>query len=218
MTNDTSAVPALPTLTEQEAHDLDTAITHLLYVVSDTVYKLGAALREMRNRQGYIALGYPSMEQYIKSLKPARRTIYNYLKADECLQKRLRYLNIDAQKLLETPHTNLLQIGHIILDKNEWGQWKYPDETVELWLQKAQELSNDELTKALKDDGVMKPDPLIIKFKPGAAFFRGSVSKDGSWVLTFRRCRPQWDITLQTLITSIKDKGLDITLKADENV
>ena len=212
-----SADIALTNLTEQEAHTLHITISHLFYHVTDTVFKLGAALREMRDRKGYVALGYNTMEEYITELKIKRRTVYNYLKVDQCFTDRIQYLpGVDPKKLLETPYSNILEINHIILDKNELGEWKYNNETVKHWLERAHDLDNIELVKALKDFGGIRPDPLVIKSKPCVYFHHGTISKDGSWVVEFRQYRPQWNISLQNLYDSLKGKKLQLIIKEVE--
>ena len=208
-------------MTPEQATKLHNEIVQLTYLATDVAYKLGARLKIMRDRRGYVALDYDSMEHYIQSLKEvARRHCYACLRLNRCLEERLGSLQIDPKLILETHYTKMLMISRFLLEKNDYGEWKYNNDIVVEWIHKANTLDSDDLKKEVKDFFTQKkgirPDPLVIKSKPCVYFHHGTISKDGSWVVEFRQFRPQWDISLQNLYDSLKGKKLQLIIKEVE--
>lgn len=154
-----------------QAHDTDNYIKQLLTEMTNSAFKLGAALQHMKDSKGYIHLGYTYWEEYIQSLHHHRASIYNYLKVHEMWQKRLKHIiETDPEYnpvVYQIGYSNLIAISHIILDSDEdTGLWKYDDEKVKEWLHNAKENSREGLRELLgRNVNVLRGRAKLYKFQ-----------------------------------------------------
>ena len=141
-------------ISSKTAYETDVYIKRLLTEMTNSAFKLGAALQWMKNSKAYTSLGYEYWEEYIKSLHHHRASIYNYLKVNRMWEERLKQITnkYDEYKpvVYGIGYSNLLAISHIILDRNEdSGQWKYDDAQVMEWLHTAHTNSREDIRELL---------------------------------------------------------------------
>lgn len=196
----------------------------LLMEISDRIYAWGMNLLLIRENKDYELEGHKDFESYLKSVKKRikRRTAYNYMRCGECFAKRLIHIDgfESVEMLEETPYRNMLSISHIVLGKDDFGQWEFDDDTVLHWFHNAKELENDQLLIELKnhklgkDPYKIEPDPVHIKFTAvGNKFW----ANDSGNIVTLSQFK---DLTYkqdhQGLETCFKNKRVVGFLKVDE--
>ena len=206
-----------------EATQLHNEIIRLIRKATNLVYEIGTRLAVMRDRRGWFALGYDNMDLYISDIKQmARRHAYSCLRLHKCYVDRLRDIpDIDDELIAETPYTKMLTVSRFILDKDNTGNWKYNDDTVIEWVHKAHTALNiddlkREVTDFLKRKKGIRPDPLVIKTKPGVRFHHGKQSSDGTWSVMFTHFLPIWNISIQNMAAELKNKTFTLILTEDE--
>ena len=148
-------------ITSGEATELNMAIKTLIARITMAVFDLGALIRKMRDTKGYLELEHTTFESWKGEIGMGWRSLYNYLKLDECWRLRLSHIaELEKGILLNTPYSKILCIAHIILDKNKDGTWKNTDDEVVEWVHKCHVLSRSDLHEELKENHPV-PRPLV---------------------------------------------------------
>jgi len=204
------------------AEELFRKMKECVYSINDSAYKLGRYFRAMYESDMFRMLEDPAntIEEVAHRLHIRRRTMFNVMKVDECLQQRLAYIkNIDTEMILSTPYTKILQINKIILGTKTDGSWEYSDDEIIQWLHTANSLPPEQLAIEIKNKNRqgIRPDPLIMRGKPCAYLHHVAPQKDGSWIIQLRQFYPIPNCSTQAFCGSWKSKKIEPILKEVED-